>query len=145
MKLAPPRQGFFEEVEYLAVLKELPEYLKPLVEFLYWTGWRLMEGMTLQWSQVDFENGVVTLNAGETKTDAPRQFPFSALPPLEALLKRQREATTALERQYGQVIPSVFHRWGHPIRHFRGAWNAACKRAHLPGRLIHDFRRTAVQ
>jgi hypothetical protein len=34
------RKGVFEESQYAAVLKELPEDLKPLVETYYWTGWR---------------------------------------------------------------------------------------------------------
>jgi integrase len=39
----------------------------------------------------------------------------------------------------------VFHRDGERIKTFRGAWKAACAAAHLPGRIPHDFRRTAVR
>ena len=31
------------------------------------------------------------------------------------------------------------------IRDLRGAWHRACKAASVPGRLLHDFRRTAVR
>jgi integrase len=31
------------------------------------------------------------------------------------------------------------------IRSFRRAWKTACKGAGVPGRLVHDFRRTAAR
>ena len=43
----------------------------------------------------------------------------------------------------GTICPSVFHRQGEPIKDFRRAWAAACEAAGYPGRLVHDFRRTA--
>jgi integrase len=39
----------------------------------------------------------------------------------------------------------VFHRRGKPIAGFRKAWTKACKHAGCPGRIPHDFRRTAVR
>jgi integrase len=38
----------------------------------------------------------------------------------------------------------VFHRDGAPIRTFRRSWLSACRAAGVPGRIPHDFRRTAV-
>jgi integrase len=37
------------------------------------------------------------------------------------------------------------HNDGTPIKDLRGAWKKACEAALLPGRLVHDFRRTAVR
>jgi len=39
----------------------------------------------------------------------------------------------------------VFHRRGKPIKAFYGAWALACKKAGVPQRIPHDFRRTAVR
>ena len=41
--------------------------------------------------------------------------------------------------------PCLFHHAGEPIKSLRGAWKAACKAAGVPGRIMHDFRRTAVR
>lgn len=43
------------------------------------------------------------------------------------------------------IVTHVFHRDGEPILCIRGAWDAACERAGLPGRWFHDLRRTAVR
>src|SRR5262249_52792687 len=48
-------------------------------------------------------------------------------------------------KQSGQIIPWLFHRDGLPIKSFRRSWVTACKAAGVPGRLRHDFRRTAVR
>ena len=34
------RQGFFERAEFLTLRAALPDYLKPVVTFAYFTGWR---------------------------------------------------------------------------------------------------------
>jgi hypothetical protein len=44
-----------------------------------------------------------------------------------------------------RIIPWVFHRRGKPIKNFYKAWRSACKAAGVPGRILHDFRRTAVR
>ena len=66
-------------------------------------------------------------------------------PQLEALLTRQRERTEEFQRETGHIVPFVFHRAGRQIKWYRKAWNSACKRAGVEGRLVHDLRRTAVR
>ncbi len=139
------RTGFFEEAELQAVLGELADHLQPLVQFLALTGWRASEAKGLRWAQVDHVGGVVRLEVGTTKTGAGRVFPFAAHPALAALIRAQREHTSALERERGVICPHVFHRNGKPIQSFHNAWREACKRAGVPGRLVHDLRRTAAR
>lgn len=139
------RSGFFEAHEFQAVCARLPEDLRPVVTFGYLTGWRKQEILSLTWDRIDFAAGAIRLEPGTTKNDEGRTFPFAALPPLETLLRRQRLDTIALERRKGQAVPWVFHRNGRPIKDFRGAWKKACKAAGCPGRIPHDFRRTAVR
>jgi integrase len=138
------RTGFFEEPEFRAVVKHLPEDLRALFEVAYLTGWRVKsELLTRQWAHVDFRNGWIRLEPGETKNDEGRMFPLT--PMLRAVLERQRERTDAFQRSTGEIYPAVFHREGRPIKSFRRAWLTACRRAGLTGRIPHDFRRTAVR
>ena len=65
------RKGVFFESQYAAVLKELPEDLKPLVETYYWTGWRKGELLTLRWSQIDFMRGELRLDGAHRRTASP--------------------------------------------------------------------------
>jgi hypothetical protein len=48
-------------------------------------------------------------------------------------------------RKAGRIVALVFHRNGKRIKDLRGAWYAACTAAGCPGRILHDFRRTAVR
>lgn len=146
------RQGFFEPEQYRSVVSHLAEYLKPVATVGYITGWRVKsELLTRQWRHVDFTNGWIRLEPGESKNREGRAFPFT--PELKAVLEAQRERVRAIERRLGCVIPWVFchapgegrAKAGSRVSNFRGAWAKACEAAGVPGRLVHDFRRTAVR
>lgn len=139
------RHGFFEDADFRRVLTHLADELRPLVSFMFWTGWRLSEVKSLEWRQVDFGAGVVRLEPGSTKNGEGREFPFGVLPELAGMLREQRQRTDALQRERGRIVQHVFHRDGEPIRDLYAAWRSACRLAGVPGRLMHDFRRTAVR
>ncbi len=150
------RTGFFELDQFQAVLKHLPDVsggkevrsrIEPVARFAYVTGWRKNEILKLQWRQVDFEARVVILDVGTTKNRKGRVFPFTD--ELEAVLNLQRTRADGLKEK-GIITPWVFFytkgvRKGRPFVDFKHSWEAACKAAGVPGRLVHDFRRTAVR
>ncbi len=129
------RQGFFEDNEFRAVLEHLPNYLKPPVIVMYYTGMRRGEVLGLTWDRVDLREGCIRLE--DTKTDEPRTI---YLPP-EAL-----EAVRAAHSRRRLDCNAVFlGKDESPIRDFRSAWSTACDKAGVSGRLPHDFRRTGVR
>src|ERR1700688_3637742 len=139
------RKGFFEPEQYRAVVKHLPEHLRPLAAIAYITGWRTKsELLTREWRHIDLAKGWLRLDPGESKNGEGREFPFT--PDMRSVLEVQRERVKTIERERACVIPWVFVQAdGSRIKDFRGVWRTACKDAGVPGRLVHDFRRTAVR
>lgn len=130
------RQGFFEYDQYLALMAEMPNYMKPVLTFAYKTGWRRGEILNLTWDRVDLREGVVRLEYGESKNDAPRNMYLDN--ELQRLLK-----TAYLNRNIG--CPYVFQRHGHRIKNIEHVWEGARKRAGIGHKLFHDMRRTAIR
>ena len=132
----PPRQGFFEHPEYLAVRVHLPAPWQDILDLAYYSGWRKQEILGLTWEEIDEAGGVIRLSPGRSKTLVGRILPIS--PPIAEALARRRA-----RRDPGS--PLVFHRDGIPIRRWRTAWRTACQAAGVPTRFLHDCRRTAAR
>jgi integrase len=132
----PPRQGFFEHAEYLAIREHLPPHYQDVLDLAYWTGWRKQEILRLEWREVDLAGGVIRLSPARSKTKTGRVLPLSA--PLREVLARRLEARRL-------DTPLVFHRDGQPIGDWRKSWARACQAAGLPGKRLHDCRRTVAR
>jgi len=144
LKEAAPRSGFIEEGQYAALLQHLPAYLQPLIVAAYTTGWRVRsELLALEWHRVDLAARTLRLEPGTTKSGEGRVFVMT--PALHAALTVQRRYTDEVQKRTGQIVQAVFHHLGRPIKSFRRAWVAACTKVGIPGRIPHDFRRTAVR
>ena len=132
----PPRQGFFEHPEYLAVRVHLPAPWQDILDLAYYSGWRKQEILGLTWEEIDMAGGVIRLSPARSKTLVGRILPISQ-PIAEALARRRarRDPTS----------PLVFHRDGIPVRRWRTAWRTACQAAGVPTRFLHDCRRTAAR
>jgi integrase len=141
------RKGFVEREQLEEILARFPApHLQRIIRTAYITGWRMRsELFTRRRHHADLgKRGWLRLEPGETKSRKGRQFPLTAA--LRAVLEEQDAATRALERELGRVIPWLFHdERGEPLKEFYGAWRRACRDAGLPGRFIHDFRRSAVR
>jgi integrase len=119
------------------------------VAVAYTFGWRMQsEVLTLERRQLDLDAGTLRLDPGSTKNGEGRVVYLPA--DLQAQLATQVDRARALERKLGRVISFLFPHlrgpWkGTRRRDFRKAWAEATKKAGCPGRLRHDFRRTAVR
>jgi integrase len=145
LKLDNIRKGFFTDDEVRRVLTHLPDWYAPAIEFCWRTRWRSGEVRGLSWAQVDFRASILRLEPGTTKNRKGRVFPFVAFPALAALLHRQWESTQEWQRMHGQIVPWVFWRNGRQLGDHRDKWTRACRLAGLPGRLVHDLRRSAMR
>ena len=132
----PPRQGFFEHPEYLAVRAHLPAPWQDILDLAYYSGWRKNEILGLPWEEIDMAGGVIRLSPARSKTLAGRILPISQ-PIAEALARRRARRDPD--------NPLVFHRDGIPVRRWRTAWRTACQAAGVPARFLHDCRRTAAR
>ncbi len=62
------------------MLTALPDYLRPVIQVGYITGWRIAsELLTRTWKNVDLKDGCLRLEPGEGKTGQGREFPRSRL------------------------------------------------------------------
>jgi integrase len=149
LKESAPREGFFERPEYEAVRRRLKPDLQAAIAIAYRFGWRVQEILGLERRQLDLAAGTLRLDPGTTKNDEGRLVYLT--PDLVRLLGEQLERIRAVERKTGRIIPFLFpylsgrRRTGQRRRDFRKAWAKACEKAQVPGRLRHDFRRTAVR
>lgn len=149
LKEAPPRSGFFEPADFVAVRSHLRPDLQVAVSIAYTYGWRMQsEVLTLPLSQVDVAAGTLRLAPGTTKNGEGRVVYLT--PELKRLLSEQVERVKALGKWLGRIIPDLFPHLenrlaGQRMKDFRYTWGTACKNAGLLGMLRHDFRRSAVR
>ena len=114
------RQGFLEHGDFMKLLGQLPDRLKPVAEFLYLSGWRKGEAQKLEWRDVDLKGQVVRLRIENSKNKETRILPLTGR--LLNLFQERQE-----ERRLD--CPYVFHHKGQKIGDFKKAWKTACKEA----------------
>lgn len=113
------------------LLRELPEHLRAPAIFSVLTGLRAANTRNLDWSQVDLEEGHVTIPASQYKTNRVQRFPLST---------NAVTLLSSLPNRSGRV----FLYKGNPITgaFSTKAFRKAAKRAGLEGLRWHDLRHT---
>lgn len=135
------RQVYFDKAEFEAVLRNLPEYLKGLVQFAYKTGWRRAEISNLKWDSVDRHASEVRLYT--SKNNEGRCIPIEG--ELWDVIECQWATREVKLKDRTLISEWVFHNKGKQIKSYYKAWHRACDAAGVLGKLPHDFRRTAVR
>jgi integrase len=131
------REGFLQYGDFLAIVDNLPEYLKDIISFLYFGGWRKGAARNLQWKDIDLETRTARLAIKSSKNKEPWVLPLAGT--LWKIIERRLH-----ERRLD--CPYVFHyRNGKKIGDFRKKWNKACQAAGLTGVIVHDMRRSAAR
>ena len=128
------RQGFFERDELERIVEFLPDYLKDLTRFAYHTGWRKGEILTLEWR--DIQGDVIRLRPEIAKNKDGRVI--ISVGELENIIARRQAERV-------ESCPYVFHRHGNRIKHYNRALRTAREKAGLPGKIMHENRRTAAR
>jgi integrase len=126
------RQRFLthaEEQRLLAACFGFRSHLRPLVIAAIDTGCRFGELIKLRWTEVDFDSGIITIQAFNTKTMRERQVSITSrlMNELEIL---QRTAKDDSDLVFGIKCE------------VRIGFRNACKEANLEGVRFHDLRHT---
>jgi integrase len=133
------RKGFFSSDEFFTIRGKARDHVKVAATLAYWCGMRRGEILRLQWGAVDFERGMIGLDPGTTKNKEGRKVPMMGD------LKEVLETWWMVSKAKYPGVNEVIHFRGKPVKSIKTAWKKACKDAGLPGKLLHDFRRTAVR
>src|SRR5262249_38426909 len=120
------REGFCEHGDFLRLVPELPDHIRPLVEFLYYGGWRKAAARNLEWKEIDMRGRAARLKIRDARNKEPWILPLSDR---RWAIVQERAKVRRLDCPYG------FHVNGKRLNDFRKAWWSACVATGL-GRLI---------
>jgi len=120
-----------EEKELLAQCVEERVHLKAIIICALDTGMRQGEIFSLCWKDINFDNGLITIQAFNTKTSTSRQVALSYR------LKQELEALHKLST--GDPDAVVFG-----VKSIKRSFATACKLAKIKDLRFHDLRHTAA-
>jgi integrase len=110
-------------------------YLRPIIIAALNTGMRRGEILGLKWSDIDWDNNLITIIQTNSKSKKQRKI-F-----INSVLKKQ---LVELKLQSGGNEHVFLDDNGNRLREIKNGFNAACKRAGIEGLRFHDLRHTAA-
>jgi len=114
--------------EFEAVYNHASDYLKPILLTAYNTGMRYSEVLNLKWSDINFDEGFITVT--ETKNSKYRTIPINET--LKKTLLNMNEKTV---RNYVFVREN-----GEPVKDIRKSFDNAIKKSCINKFVFHDLR-----
>jgi integrase len=132
------RKGFVSEEELVgSLIPKLPSHLKPLVVCAFHCGGRTGEWLRLNWSDVDFEHGVIYFV--DSKNGEAREVPI-----FKGLMRDTLLQHKSVRDVIWPELDAVFTFDGvSRLRIFKRSWKTAMRKAGFPHLTPHDLRRSA--
>lgn len=119
------------------ILSRMPDFARDVVFLLYDQGMRVGEAVGLKCENVRLEEGIIRLEAAQTKNGKPREIPMTAA--------TRQIIIRAMARRVRNVNSSVFlDPFGKPLDRHRvyKYFRRACGKAKVNGLTLHDLRAT---
>jgi integrase len=133
------RKGFLTPTQFTKLRNAMPEHLRPLVTFLYFTGCRVGAALAIRWSQIEYEKGrfQLRIEGNQTKNEEPILLPLP-LELNEVLQKLTRTGTVFDARNLRKSFQAACVKVGFGVETGPKVWQ-------YKGLLLHDFRRSGVR
>jgi integrase len=136
-----PRKGFIQPDQFAKLHDALPQNLRPLIKFCYYTGCRIGAAQKITWDMVSRDCSEIELSGDITKNGEPLTLP---------LVGPLAEIATMLKKMFRDKSKPVFSH--HALRK---GWCTTChklgfgvydeKTRKYTGLTIHDLRRSAAR
>ncbi len=140
LKEPDAREEYFTEAEMFRVVEHLPDHLKNLVKFAFYSAMRKNEIFHMQWTWLDTSDPLgwrLDIPSLITKTKKARSLYLIdvLLPPIEAQIGKHPV----------YVFPNPRTFTDGRLRHFNYFWPKALEIANLKNKRFHDLRTSAVR
>ncbi len=136
---------FFEETKHIErvltyeeenkLLQCSADHLKPIIICALNTGMRKGEILSLQWTDVDLENNLITIDATNTKSKKTKKIYINS---------KLRGILLELKLKSGGEDIVFLGQDSKPIKRLRTSFDNACRRANIKELRFHDLRHTAA-
>ena len=140
----PPRRGIVNDKQFVEIMANLAAWARPAIMAISVTGWRVNAVLSRRRSDVDEETGFLVLNRESSKNRTEYKWPLVG--DMGDLIRGQLAQIQRDEVKLRRPIPWLFHHNGKriPYETLHNNWRRATRAAGYPGKLMHDFRRTAA-
>ncbi len=129
------RESVVDEVSLDKLLEKATPHLMPIILVAYDSGMRQKEVRFMRWSQVNLKEGIIRLEARDTKSKAPRIVPLT-----QRVIEELRHVPRDMNSKFVFVNPKT----GRPWWNIGKGFDRACERAGIDGVWFHDLRRSFI-